>query len=69
LFRVLAGLTAGWRGACVLGEGGAGGAIEQAGRLHSPSVSVRFSSHSDETLNERRRAESPPVVLTIILRI
>jgi len=56
LLRVLAGLTAGWRGACVLGEGGAGSAIERAGQLHSPSA--RFGSHSDETRNERRRAES-----------
>jgi len=57
LFRVLAGLTAGWRGACVLGEGGAGGAIERAERLHSP-ITRLAGSHSDETRNERRRAES-----------
>jgi len=56
LFRVLAGLTAGWRGACVLGGGGAGSTIEWAGLLLSPSA--RFGSHSDETRNERRQAES-----------
>ena len=51
---MLAGLVAGWRGACVLGEGGAGSAMARAGRVHSPSA--RFGFQSDETRNEKRRA-------------
>jgi len=54
LFSVLAGLGGGgWRGVCVLAEGGAGSARVRAGWVHSPA---RSGSHSDGRLNEKRRA-------------